>query len=147
RSAERPDDAVGPADQVAGGDHAAAGRAEAVARVAGGAAVVAEDHQAALGHPHAEGPRGGGATGGPEPRLVDRPSVNPDPPLLVAADHAVPAHPDDALDEVAVAEMSGSVEHHHVAALRRGSETVCQLVYENTVPDPQSRLHRAAGDL
>src|SRR5690606_36206819 len=27
------------------------------------------------------------------------------------------------------------------------SETVCQLVYENTVPDPQSRLHRAAGDL
>src|SRR5690606_41538050 len=48
RSAERPDDAVRPADQAVGGAHAAAGPADAAGRAAGGAAVVAEDEQAAL---------------------------------------------------------------------------------------------------
>ncbi len=91
---------------------------------------------------------GRAVTGVQERRLVDRPAVHLDPPLACRSrPRGLPPRP-HALDVVGVARSSPVPSNDDdVTALRLGTETVRQLVDENAVPDPQSGLHRAAGNL
>src|SRR5690349_4163152 len=88
--ADGPADPVGPADHLADGDGAAAGITEMVPGVAGVVAVVTHHPQPSLRDFDVERYPGGLVTG-MEIGLVDRVTVDQDPPLLVAAGDPVAA--------------------------------------------------------
>ncbi len=167
----RPADPVGPPDHFLHRHHPPARFPEVVPRVPGLGTMITHHPQGPQGHDDPEGHRRGRVPR-KQVRLVQRHAVHRDPAARVAADHVVTTHAHHPLHEVGVGglrqperrgravhqatdrvavralpyEGSRAVEDHQVPAARLITETVRQLVDQHPIPDPERRLHGAAGD-